>query len=238
MDHEIVQDLLALYHDGVCSDKSRAAVEAHLKTCEACQKALAEMDAPLPGAERAAAAKEGAAVKKIAAAWKRGWWKAWVKGAAIAAAVCVAAFGAWYGLRQWRIVPIDLSAGTVTDLCQLADGRLLFHVEWPEGFDPGIMQTWENDGDSVRLMSRRAILEPDYEWERNWDNYMIFDVAEENTWSALHGDGTQIKKLYLGAGEDAKLVWEKGMDVPPANDELNEFYGYEIGSAEYWAENS
>ena len=50
LDHDIVQDLLPLYHDGVCSEKSRAAVEEHLKTCETCRAALAAMDAPLPGA--------------------------------------------------------------------------------------------------------------------------------------------------------------------------------------------
>ena len=40
LDHDIVQDLLPLYHDGVCSDKSRAAVEEHLQTCEACRACL------------------------------------------------------------------------------------------------------------------------------------------------------------------------------------------------------
>ena len=43
LDHDIVQDLLPLYHDGVCSEKSRAAVEEHLKACEACRAALAAM---------------------------------------------------------------------------------------------------------------------------------------------------------------------------------------------------
>ena len=38
LDHDIVQDLLPLYHDGVCSDESRAAVEEHLKTCEDCRR--------------------------------------------------------------------------------------------------------------------------------------------------------------------------------------------------------
>lgn len=33
----IVQDLLPLYEDGVCSPDSRVAVEAHLKTCAACR---------------------------------------------------------------------------------------------------------------------------------------------------------------------------------------------------------
>lgn len=34
---EIVQDLLPLYEDGICSKSSRAAVEAHLKECTACR---------------------------------------------------------------------------------------------------------------------------------------------------------------------------------------------------------
>lgn len=33
----IVQDLLALYHDGVCSEESREAVELHLAECEKCR---------------------------------------------------------------------------------------------------------------------------------------------------------------------------------------------------------
>ena len=34
---EMVQDLLPLYEDGVCSESSRAAVEEHLKNCESCR---------------------------------------------------------------------------------------------------------------------------------------------------------------------------------------------------------
>lgn len=33
----IIQDLLALYHDGACSGESRAAVEQHLTECESCR---------------------------------------------------------------------------------------------------------------------------------------------------------------------------------------------------------
>ena len=51
MEHDIIFDLLPLYHDGVCSAASRAAVEAHLKACGTCREALLEMDAPLPAAE-------------------------------------------------------------------------------------------------------------------------------------------------------------------------------------------
>lgn len=34
---EIVQDLLPLYEDGVCSESSRAAIEEHLQECESCR---------------------------------------------------------------------------------------------------------------------------------------------------------------------------------------------------------
>ena len=34
---DLIKDLLPLYHDGVCSADSAAAVEAHLKECASCQ---------------------------------------------------------------------------------------------------------------------------------------------------------------------------------------------------------
>lgn len=35
---KVIEDLLPLYHDGVCSQESRTLVEEHLKTCEDCAK--------------------------------------------------------------------------------------------------------------------------------------------------------------------------------------------------------
>ena len=95
LDHDIVQDLLPLYHDGICSEKSRAAVEEHLRTCEDCRAALAAMDAPLPEAEKAAA-DDAAAVKKISGAWKKGKRRAWWKGVLAAALVFTAILFAAY----------------------------------------------------------------------------------------------------------------------------------------------
>lgn len=39
----IIDDLLPLYADGVCSDESKFAIEAHLASCEACQMKLKRM---------------------------------------------------------------------------------------------------------------------------------------------------------------------------------------------------
>ena len=39
----IIDDLLPLYVDGACSEESKAAVEAHLTSCEACRRELERM---------------------------------------------------------------------------------------------------------------------------------------------------------------------------------------------------
>lgn len=41
---DIIQDLLALYHDGVCSEDSREAVEQHLAQCESCSAVAKLLD--------------------------------------------------------------------------------------------------------------------------------------------------------------------------------------------------
>ena len=41
----IIDDLLPLYVDGACSEESKAAVEAHLTSCEACRRELERMRA-------------------------------------------------------------------------------------------------------------------------------------------------------------------------------------------------
>ena len=41
---DIVQDILPLYHDGVCSEKSRMLVEKHVKTCPKCGDLLRKLE--------------------------------------------------------------------------------------------------------------------------------------------------------------------------------------------------
>lgn len=41
---EVIQDLLALYHDGVCSEGSRKAVEQHLSECEMCSAVAKQLE--------------------------------------------------------------------------------------------------------------------------------------------------------------------------------------------------
>lgn len=54
----IIDDLLPLYVDGVCSEESRAAIEAHLASCEACRKKLERMQSDTVVSETSKSADE------------------------------------------------------------------------------------------------------------------------------------------------------------------------------------
>lgn len=78
---DIIRDLLPLYHDGVCSEDSRRAVEEHLTHCEGCRNELAAMDSELSLADRAENLSEAEAVIKLSQRWKKGMIKSVLKGA-------------------------------------------------------------------------------------------------------------------------------------------------------------
>lgn len=77
---EIIKDLLPLYHDGVCSKESRAAVEEHLSHCESCKAELKAMDEVLPINNPEQNLIEADAVKSLSRRWKKGMLKSMLKG--------------------------------------------------------------------------------------------------------------------------------------------------------------
>ncbi|SHM82333.1 Putative zinc-finger [Anaerosporobacter mobilis DSM 15930] len=49
---EVIRDLLPLYIDGVCSNKSRNLIEEHLQGCNCCKKDYENMIVPLDSIEK------------------------------------------------------------------------------------------------------------------------------------------------------------------------------------------
>lgn len=235
LDHDIVQDLLPLYHDGVCSEKSRAAVEEHLKACETCRAALAAMDAPLPEAERAAA-DDAAAVKKISGEWKKGKRRAWWKGVLIAAAVCVVLAGAWLAATQLYLFPVDPAKIEITNVRQLSDGRILYHFYIDDDRNlREIRYEYNEDGNLYCLPMRALITES--RWEGNSPANMdrVLDMEMVNTEAKYRGIG-EITHVWYGQGEDTVLLWEEGMALPAASKQEEAAYGYSETSAACWAD--
>lgn len=236
LDHDIVQDLLPLYHDNVCSGRSRAAVEEHLKTCKDCRATLAAMDAPLPEAEKTAA-DDAAAVEKISGEWKRGRRRAWWRGALIAAMVCAVLVGGWLAATQLYLFPVDPAKIEITNLRQLSDGRILYHFyiddEW------GLRLTrfsYDEDGNMYCIPMRALITERRWEGNSPANMDLLLDMEMMNGEAEFRGVDAEITRVWYGQGEDAVLLWEAGMELPPASEQEEAAYGYSEASAAYWEE--
>ena len=236
MEHDIIFDLLPLYHDDVCSAASRAAVEAHLKACGTCREALLEMDAPLPAAEEQKNAADGAVVKGISEAWKKEKRKARLKGAAIAAAVCLLLVGAWLAATQLFIFPVDPATIEITDVRQLADGRILYHFYIDD--DLNLRRTefqYDEDGNMYCVPIRALITEKRWEGNSPANMELFLDMEWVDEQARFMGFG-EIDHVWYGRGEDAILLWEEGMELPAAGEADEAAYGYSESSADYWAE--
>lgn len=95
---KIVEDLLPLYHDGVCTEESRQMVDEHLAQCEDCRKMLSQIDGELvsPVAKDA----DIKPLKNITKTVNKGKRKALIAGISIALSVVLILFGVlsicWY----------------------------------------------------------------------------------------------------------------------------------------------
>ena len=211
LDHEIVRDLLPLYHDGVCSEKSRAAVEAHLAACGDCRRALAAMDAPLPEAEKKTA-DDAAAVKKISGEWKRGKRRARIIGVIVAMVVCaVVAVGIW-ALTTFTCVPMGSEDYTL-EVYRLESGGVGVHWDFREGRETWYALMFREEADGLHYYLERPILRVElFNFEKYYNRY---GDAMFRSWS---DDAMETKAIYFGLGEDSVLLWKEGeeVDLPAA----------------------
>ena len=235
LDHDIVQDLLPLYHEGGCADNSRAAVDEHLQTCQDCRKALEEMDTQLPTEK--VAVDDAAAVKKISREWERGKWKARMKGAGIAVLVCLLLFGGWIAATEWFVFPVELENIQITNVRQLSDGRILYHFYIDDelglrtlGFD----YVEVNGEGHMYCVPKRALYTEKRETTSLADSEQEVDLEVCGAWARASGVDEELTHIWIGQGEDAILLWEKGMDLPAASAADEAQWGFREASAAYW----
>ncbi|MGM9950523.1 MAG: zf-HC2 domain-containing protein [Lysinibacillus sp.] len=223
---DVVRDLLPLYHDEVCSEASRQMVEEHLSTCEDCRNELAAIgrDIQLPAEDIKNNQQDQTALKSMSAFWNKTRKKAFLKGIAIATAVCLLLVGGYYGLFEWNITTVASEDVEISDVSRLADGKIVYHAEITDGYALYRMKyDLDKDGNFYMIPLRPVIkdkAEPPYALEKGHD-FIDLDMFKED------GKGPDIKAIYYGSPDDAILVWKEGMELPEASPEVESQFNFD-----------
>ena len=220
---DVIQDLLPLYHDGVCSEESKTIVEEHIATCAACKDMLHGLrEESAPDTVDAASI-----LKNIGKAWKRHLKKAWLKGLAVAFLICGVLLGSFVLATQWNFVEISTHAMEVAEIYQLQDGRILYKMDIPDGL---YCNEWKfvytEDGGMYKIPFNALI---NTAWLQGFEStlgkYQMIDPGENNAWRKAQGL-SPVTKWYMGSPENNPLlIYEEGMVVEPAPEHLEAIYG-------------
>lgn len=211
---KVIEDLLPLYRDQVCSRESRDMVDEHLKDCQSCATLLSEIDSSITCPKTDG--EETKCVNILKAAWDKGRRKSFLKGAAVAVLICAVMAGGFLGLTQWKCIPVSAELLEVSDVCRLSDGKLAYHLKVNDDKELHLIKFTVNGDGSFYLTPMRSVIEGKAETDFGLQNgYGFIDIKERE-----RDSGMEITSCYLGPESGGILIWEKGMDIPEASAEL------------------
>lgn len=216
---EMVQDLLPLYHDGVCSEVSATLVGEHLKECEGCSRMLNNLDAEIQVPKMEADAAKP--LLSIQLNWNRRKRKLLLKCLAAGAAVFALLAAGWWMLFKWYCVPVAPEEIAVFTVCELEDGSVFIETDVPyRDYYPCVQVTEEG---VLYEWNKRPLLGEKLQPRRS--GWIAFD-PETDTWRDENGNSVLLTAYCLGepGSQDVVILWEKGMELPAASERVEEEY--------------
>ena len=207
LDCEVIQDLLPLYHDGVCSPKSREMVEEHLRECAACKRELEEIKKEI--------SVSNVSMKDAARAWKmlaRNLWLRRIAAIVLVGVLIVAAGAAGMAIYKWdQNRSIWMGADEVEyKAYRLSDGRV--YVEF-SGKEHSIT-VYESPNDPAESGGPSYVLRAGY--SKATSNVKM---THPEVWGIINGN-YQLLELDNPGKEDNTVICRMDEELPPATEEM------------------
>ncbi len=230
---EVVQDLLPLYHDKVCSEESKKLVEEHLSECANCRAYLDTLDEEITMGGEVDDAKP---LISIQMNWSKQKRRALLKGVGIALSICLVLMAAWWGVTSYDF-PMDVEDVVVLRVAQLQNGWIQVRITADfNRFSSERIYVAEEQAlyevVKTTILSQSRNLPENIDvnaYQGSWGQF-LFDPTD---WGFLTDDEVHpVKRYYIGEpnSENAILIWEEGMELPPADEETEQSYAEHFGN--------
>ena len=221
----IIRDLIPLVIDDAASEDSKQYVETHLTSCENCRSCYDSMLSAI--AEDKAREEEQKAFEKATLKLKKKRRVRILRNIVIGILIgCVLCYG---GLLGWNYLTMNYTQLVhhgfygVT-LSELKDGRVSVNIDFYGSSlvcGVGFEKVQEDGKNILYVYLERPVIK----------QYMM---DPHNNYSCTRLSPERMEELYeirQGKGDEYLVVWQKGMDIPDASEEMNHYFAL---NDEYW----
>ena len=224
---KIIEDLLPLYADDVCSKESKEFVDEHLAECPECTGKLKLMsDTGSIKADITPLQNVGNWLEKLRL-------KALLKGILNGIIFTVVLVLGYLFLTELYIVKVPADRVTVSDVCMFSDGNIAFHMYIDDEYDLNSVSATRDSHGNMYITPKRTIVENRRLSDIGgglYDTYYAIGIRPDSTkneyrWMDFSFEpGEEPNAVYLRLRGEDILIWEKGMELPAASEELEEDY--------------
>lgn len=225
---DVINDLLPLYYDEVCSEETKKIVEEHLKECETCRNLMGKM-----GKEYCIPQKEldeTIFFKDIQQQLKKRETRFAVL---VVCFICLA----WLGLHianTYKFISVGASSFQISEVSHLEDKAIGFYIKVCDGKDVNFVKAENADENGiVYIHGKRSLLEDSIDDSDSYgyhEQYFYYNADKYNQWlsgldQTANEDLTYITEVRFGTEDDYILLWKEGMELPKASEMMEDDYG-------------
>lgn len=210
---DVIQDLLPLYVDEVCSEASKQVVVEHLVECTECSEMIEKFkkyDVSVP-----LQVEKNNSFQKLLAKLRLRKILLIFSCVVVTFILLIGADKLYTFLTEGAQKTISYDLITVTDLCQLSDGRIAFQTMVNDDYRVNSVGCTTGDVDPVISINRGIILRKN-ENEENWIERFSFKYF---FWVI---DSKYNKISYKDPDGTVHVIWNKGDEVPKAKESFEE----------------
>ena len=243
---EIIRDLLPLYQDDICSEKSRNAIEEHIKECESCRTYLKKMEGEIPietdkieGTDE-----EWKGFREFSEKVSRKLNRRIVMACGVVFLICIMLTVALYSdaFQSYHLSRIAAKDIKAEEVYQLKDGRLYVHVKSKRRITGLSYPQTDIDTDTNTAAGKDAVgavREPKnsvtYETSMNSSinpfarvMYITFKevayVIPFEDGQIVTENGTKVSEFdYIGSPGEKKILWQENDEVKKAPAKVEKF---------------
>ena len=243
---EIIRDMLPLYQDDICSEKSRNAIEEHIKECESCRTYLKKMkgEIPVETDKIEGTDEEWKGFREFSEKVSRKLNRRIVMACGVVFLICmmltvVLCSDAFQSYHLSRIAAKDIKT---EEVYQLKDGRLYVHVKskrritglsYPQtGTDTDTNTAAGKDAvGAVREPKNTATYEISMDSSINPFARVMYITFKEAAYVIPFEDGqivtengTKVSEFdYIGRSGEKKILWQENDEVKQAPERIEKF---------------